>query len=353
MQNRPKSKNTTIKETNPISQHIVNKSIKSVKNKNDNIDLSSCSSDHINDDYLDIDYTSILEDKIITNLNLDKIYKTNIDDKHKPIYIEEKNFKKEGSTSLWMLFYRRLFKSFLGSKKAQLTELNELLFRINFILNQKTDQNLQPFNPPSKFNIVNTYNQIKDELKSTKNENSNNTSTINCLKYGNKYNLNLKDNKRNNTTRSNLKKASTIKRTNLNINRNYLTERSNLQSRAASNINSTNNLNLSPSFNKTGNGRFQKMNTNNTYNSSVSNNKTVGKNALNSLNNSINKEPRKNSNNFNENKTRISKKSVDNKIRNLGLKNYYEPILSNYYLNLNLNKKISKNKSIYFKILIN
>ena len=307
--------------------------------KRGNSDDSSCSSSHIENEDSNINYISNLEDKIISFLNIENVYNLNEYNSKNSIKVEEKN-----NNIIWMLFYKKLFKSFFNiNNKNKKPEFNELIFRINFVLNQKTINKSQFYDSPNKFNIVNTYNTI---LKNIKNANNNNLeySYINCLKltakdnidklkyssFKNKGFLSVKNKTKNIFNRTNYK----FNKTNI-FNKNNLLKKFNQLH--CSVINYPKNIEATSFKTIDIKNSCFKLDSNKTTKTIVKQYKSVVKDIVKNKDKSNLNTPCKDISNSN-----ISKDSMNVCLINNKNSNRIEPVLSKFYLNLNKNKNISK-----------
>lgn len=131
---------------------------------NRDLELSSCSSDH-NDEEESINYISKLENDIVSYLNLEKTFKQK-EMQFKKIQsivtTDEKEETKATKHNFWMLFYKRLFANVISKSEDQITELNILVFRINYVINQNINSLPTPNNPNTKFNPIEKYQEITD-----------------------------------------------------------------------------------------------------------------------------------------------------------------------------------------------
>ncbi len=130
-------------------------------------DTSICSSNH---EDKDINFVGQIKFNILSSLSVEKL---NIKptETHRAIHIINKQTKNgKINNDLWMLFYKRLFRDITDKDNNNLTQVNELLFRINYVINQDNSKlfgySIVPF-----FNPIDTYNNllsIVEERKVTK-----------------------------------------------------------------------------------------------------------------------------------------------------------------------------------------
>ena len=124
---------------------------------------SVCSSIHLEDDVEN--HMSEIKKEIISSLALEKLNKK-IKEKQKAIH-----FVRESTGNLknniWMLFFKRLFKELIDKNNEKLTELNEIIFRLNYICNQNND-NLFSYSIIPNYNPIETLRDLNENINDQK-----------------------------------------------------------------------------------------------------------------------------------------------------------------------------------------